>query len=207
MRFFVAIITALSLLIPTAVGAQVASSVGVPQPPTVQVPATLPDTGSAITAPATAEAASLPVQAPAQLPDEQKVEVPEKPKGEYIDWRRGLVSGVSENIITIVVPTKQRRSSYEPIMITPETKITRAGKPATLKEIHVRQYGGVRGYRDGDIVKADAYAIGGFSGAQPAQKKPAKAVAKKVTTKPKPKLAKPVLKKASPKPATKKSKR
>lgn len=102
---------------------------------------------------------------------QKPIEPPKKPKGEYIEWRRGYVSGVSDRIITVVVSTAQRRGSYEPVEITPTTKITRGGRPAVLKEIRIRQYAGVRGYRQGDIVKATEYSIGGFPYARSAVRK------------------------------------
>ena len=104
------------------------------------------------------------------------------PKGEYIEWRRGYVSGVSDHIITVVVSTAQRRGSYEPVEITAKTKITRAGRPATLKEIRIRQLAGVRGYRQGDIVKATEYVIGGLAYTRPARKR---VIKKRVIVKPK----------------------
>ncbi|GEM_PF-4691149 len=104
------------------------------------------------------------------------------PKGEYIEWRRGYVSGVSDHIITVVVSTAQRRGSYEPVEITPKTKITRVGRPATLKEIRIRQYAGVRGYRQGDIVKATEYVIGGLAYARPVRRR---VIKKRAIAKPK----------------------
>ncbi len=97
-------------------------------------------------------------------------EAPVMSKGEYIEWRRGYVSGVSDRVITVVVSTAQRRGSYEPVEITSKTKITRSGRPAVLKDIRIRQYAGVRGYREGDIVKATEYAIGGLPYAKPARR-------------------------------------
>ena len=194
MRIFSAILAVSCVFVPVRVMAQAASSVtsvfapgapvvAVPPPstevvrqPIVTVPATVP-TAAAAEVPATVP--QIVPQLPAPEIKKEKPAVSEAPKGEYVQWRRGYVSGVSDNIITVVVATKQRAKSYEPVMITPGTKLMRGNKPARLADIKIRQYISVRGYRYGDIVRADEFVIGGRLSSDPI----ARPVAKKKTSK------------------------
>ncbi len=168
MRIFFLIFLGFFIFSPLAASAEVASSItSVPtaRAQSVTETHTVPPTSVDITtppAPSLEHPLAAPMPTPAEKAGEQKsANQSAASKGELVQWRNAYVSGVSANIITVVVATKQRRKSYEPVMITPTTKILRGSKPATLGDIKIRQYVSVRGYRNGDIVNADEFVIGG----------------------------------------------
>lgn len=77
--------------------------------------------------------------------------VVEKPAANFT-IAKAQISGISGDVVTIVY-TSGKRKVYDPIMVNPDTKILAGTKPITTKNLKVRQYIYVTGFKDGDVIQ------------------------------------------------------
>jgi len=132
---------------------------------------------------AQAQTTTPPVNAPVV---EYDTTVP--PTGTPIVVARAQITGLSGPVVTVIHP-EGRRQVYDPIILADQTQIWLGKLLVASKNLRLKQYVKITGFKDGDIITADRIDI--ITGST-------KVPPKKVVPKVKPK----VLPKPKPKPTT-----
>ena len=67
---------------------------------------------------------------------------------------RGQISGLSGPVVTIIHP-EGKRKVYDPVMLGDQTQIWLGKKQVTTKNLRLKQYLKITGFKDGDVITAE----------------------------------------------------